>query len=135
VGVTLPAERGSAVTVTVKVEGALVPLVFDAEQDTIAVPEKDVFQLTVAWLIDALIDPAVPGDKLQCKVMPGTIAGTEYCEVAVGIITLVGPETGPGGLGAPETTNGLIWALVSVMVKRLMSILHSSSIVKFVFMC
>jgi len=41
-------------------------------------PVKDVFQLTVAWLTDALMVPAVPGDKDQFKVMPCTIAGTEY---------------------------------------------------------
>ena len=134
-GLTLPVTSGGklAVTVTVKVEGALVPLLFDAEQDTCAVPEKVVLQFTVAWLIDALIVPAVFGDKLQCKVMPDTIGGTEYWELAVGIITLAGPETGPGGLGAPATTNCLPWAFVSLTVNRLISTLHSSSMIKFVF--
>jgi len=84
-------------------------------------------------LIEALIDPAVPGDNDQFKVMPCTIAGTEYWELTVGITTLVGPEIGPGGFGAPLTTKGPTWALVSVMPNRLMSILHSSSMIKFVF--
>jgi len=92
-----------------------------------------VFQLTVAWLIDALIVPAVPGDKLHCKVMPCTIGGTEYWELAVSITTLVAPEIGPGGLGAPLTTKGLVWALLWLMVNRLMSIPHSSMVIKFVF--
>ena len=70
------------------------------------------FHLTVAWLIEALIEPAVLGDKDQCKVIPGTIGGTEYAELAVGITMLVGPEIGPGDGGAPPETVGLTWALI-----------------------